>query len=61
MVQFLSIIFFLVFLQFLLGFSKVPVFLCHSVYVLKLYSYLVGLHTRAIQHPEEINPYLWLR
>ena len=32
MVQFLSIIFFLGFLQFLLGFSKVPVFLCHSVY-----------------------------
>ena len=30
MVQFLSIIFFL-FLQFLLGFSKVPVFLCHPV------------------------------
>ena len=29
MVQFLSIIFFLGFLQFLLGFSKVPVFLCH--------------------------------
>ena len=28
MVQFLSIIFFLGFLQFLLGFSKVPVFLC---------------------------------
>ena len=32
MVQFLSIIFFLGFLQFLLGFSKDPVFLCHSVY-----------------------------
>jgi len=32
MVQFMSINFFLVFLQFLLGFSKVPVFLCHSVY-----------------------------
>ena len=31
MVQFLSITFFLGFLQFLLGFSKVPVFLCHSV------------------------------
>ena len=31
MVQFLSIIFFLGFLQFLLGFSKVPVFLCHPV------------------------------
>ena len=29
MVQFLSIIFFLGFFQFLLGFSKVPVFLCH--------------------------------
>ena len=29
MVQFLSINFFLGFLQFLLGFSKVPVFLCH--------------------------------
>ena len=33
MVQFLSIHFFLGFLQFLLGFSKVPVFLCHSVYI----------------------------
>ena len=33
MVQFLSINFFLGFLQFLLGFSKVPVFFwCHSVY-----------------------------
>jgi len=32
MVQFLSLIFFLAFLQFLLGFSKVPVFLCHPVY-----------------------------
>ena len=32
MVQFLSIIFFLGFLQFLLVFSKVPVFLCHPVY-----------------------------
>ena len=32
MVQFLSIFFFLGFLQFLLGFSKVPVFLCHPVY-----------------------------
>jgi len=31
MVQFLSIIFFLGFLQFLLGFSKVAVFLCHPV------------------------------
>ena len=37
MVQFLSIIFFLGFLQFLLGFSKVPVFfLCHPVYVLDM-------------------------
>ena len=32
MVQFLSKNFFLGFLQFLLGFSKFPVFLCHSVY-----------------------------
>ena len=31
MVQFLSINFFLGFLQFLLVFSKVPVLLCHSV------------------------------
>ena len=31
MVQFLLIIFFFGFLQFLLGFSKVPVFLCHPV------------------------------
>ena len=33
MVQFLSIIFFLGFLQFLLGFSKVLVFLCHPVHI----------------------------
>ena len=32
MVQFLSINFFLGFFQFLLAFSEVPVFLCHSVY-----------------------------
>ena len=32
MVQFLPNFFFLGFLQFLLGFSKVPVFLCHHVY-----------------------------
>ena len=32
MVQFLSIIFFLGFLQFLLGFSKVPVFFCVALY-----------------------------
>ena len=32
MVQFLSIIFFLGFIQFLLGFLKFPFFLCHSVY-----------------------------
>ena len=37
MVQFLSIhFFFLGFLQFLLGFSKVPVFLCHAVLFLML-------------------------
>ena len=36
MVQFLSIICFLGFLQFLLGFSKFPVFLCHSVLTLFL-------------------------
>ena len=39
MVQFLSINFFLGFLQFLLGFSKVPVFLCHSVYMGGSYSH----------------------
>jgi hypothetical protein len=33
MVQFLSIIFFIRFLQFLLGFSKVPIFLCHPVHI----------------------------
>ena len=33
MVQFLSINFFLGFLQCMLGFSNVPVFLCHPVYV----------------------------
>ena len=37
MVQFLSINFFLGFLQFLLGFSKVPVFLCHPVLTLHRY------------------------
>ena len=38
MVQFLSIFFFLGFLQFLLGFSKVPVFLCHSVFVTTVFN-----------------------
>ena len=33
MVQFLSINFFLGFLQFLLGFSEVPILLCHPVCV----------------------------
>ena len=33
MVQFLSINLFLGFLQFLLCFSKVPVFLCHSLFI----------------------------
>jgi len=33
MVQFLSIIFFLGFLQFSLGFSKVTVFLCRFIYM----------------------------
>ena len=37
MVQFLSIIFFLGFLQFLLGFSKVPVFLRHLVLLNRQY------------------------
>ena len=37
MVQILSINFFLGFLQFLLGFSKVPVFLCLPVQVLLNY------------------------
>jgi len=58
MVQFLSIIFFLGFLQLLLGFSKVPVFLCHPVFThaflravnVDLYvavlSLLSGLHIR---------------
>ena len=32
MVQFVSIKFFFGFLQFLLGFSKLPVFLCHPVF-----------------------------
>ena len=36
MVQFLSIIFFLGFLQFLLGFSKVPVFFV-SLYILEIF------------------------
>ena len=40
MVEFLSIFFFLGFLQFLLGFSKVPVFLCHPVYVSDIASLL---------------------
>jgi len=36
MVQFLSINFFFGFLQFLLGFSKDPVFLCHPVVLCKI-------------------------
>ena len=42
MVQFLSINFFLGFLQFLLGFSKVPIFLCHPIFTVKGYR---GLYT----------------
>ena len=46
MVQFLSIIFFFFgFLQFLLGFSKVPVFLCHPVYALDDAGVAVGSFT----------------
>jgi len=37
MVQFLSINFFFLFLQFLLGFSKVPVFWCHPVFATTAY------------------------
>ena len=61
MVQFLSIIFFLGFLQFLLAFSKVPVFLCHPVYCIytvyihiisaKVYNY-VNLCSRNCWRPE---------
>ena len=40
MVQFLSIIFFLGFLQFLLDFSKFPVFLCHPPYIY-IYIYIM--------------------
>ena len=36
MVQFLSINFFLGYLQFLLGFSIVPVFLCHPVHTVSI-------------------------
>ena len=53
MVQFLSIFFFLGFLQFLLGFSKVPVFLCHPVYLTaerKHVTYLVELSTELIKY-----------
>ena len=39
MVHFLSINFFLGFLQFLLGFSKVHVFLCHPIYICRFFKY----------------------
>ena len=51
MVQFLSINFFLGFLQFLLGFSKVPVFSCHSVLVSNRESYYRLLTTKHILKP----------
>ena len=37
MVHFLSVFFFLGFLQFLLGFSKVPIFLCHPLFLFLTY------------------------
>jgi len=40
MVQFLSIIFFRGFLQFLLGFSKVPVFFCVTCILLEIKEYM---------------------
>ena len=42
MVEFLSINFFLGFLQFLLDSSKVPVFLCHSVHLYREYTQWVN-------------------
>ena len=53
MVQFLSINFFLGFLQFLLDFSKVPVFLCHPVHLKQwfnkqIYIYIYILNTISI-------------
>jgi len=47
MVQFLSILFFLGFLQFLFGFSKVPVLLCHSVQSLNDNNWTLLLHQPA--------------
>ena len=51
MVQFLSIIFFLGFLQFLGGFSKVPVFFCHPVlHILNVFVDLVTQHAMRMRH-----------
>ena len=46
MVQFVNKFFFLGFLQFLLGFLKVPVFLCHSVYYHTVIKYYILVHIK---------------
>ena len=57
MFQFLSMNFFLGFPQFLLGFSKVPVFLCHPVYPTRcnvtqfIYSYKLLYMFRVVSPP----------
>ena len=49
MVQFLSIKFFVGFLQFLLGFSKVAVFLCLPVYkIVDIFVLTFSLHFRSL-------------
>ena len=56
MAQFLSINLFLGFLQFLLGFSKVPVFLCHSVYIyIYIYIYIIYIYIPTPPHPTPLN------
>ena len=63
MVQFLSITFFLGFLQFLLDFSKVPVFLCHSVQSRRFSKFYSGIfiilfvHTCPCREPDEPSLY----
>ena len=55
MVQFLSIIFFLGFLQFLLGFSKVPVFLCHPVHTFQFITYKPLYSIPILKFPFPLN------
>ena len=51
MIQFLSMYFFLGFLQFLLGFSKVPIFLCHPVIMHHTFSLSKGYESNTKLQP----------